>query len=64
MRTVTFLQSGEVTWTSMSGKTEHRRYIPAGTELILRVVEVEGGYELWDGNWSIVVPVDLVRIAS
>jgi hypothetical protein len=64
MRTVTFLKGGNVTWVSKSGKTERRRYIHAGTELTLRVVERNGEYELWDGNWSIVVPVDVVRIVS
>jgi len=62
MRTVTFLKSGEVTWTSKSGKTECRRHIRAGAKLDLRVVEREGEYELWDGNWSILVPADVVRI--
>ena len=64
MRTVTFLKSGEVTWTSRSGKTECRRYIRAGTELTLRVVERDGEYELWDGDWSILVPASVVRIES
>lgn len=64
MRTVTFLKSGEVIWTSKSGKTECRRYIRAGTELTLRVVKREGEYELWDGDWSILVPASVVQIES
>lgn len=64
MKSVKFLKSGEVTWTSKSGKTECRRYVRAGTEMALRVVEREEGYELWDGNWSILVPANVVRIES
>ena len=64
MTTVKSLKSGEVTWTSKSGKTKRRCYIRAGTELNLRVVEHEGEYELWDGNWSILVPANVVRIES
>ena len=64
MKTVKFLKSGEVTWTSKSGKTECRRYVRAGMKMTLRVVEREGEYELWDGNWSILVPADVVRIES
>ena len=37
---------------------------PAGTEMTLRVVERKDEYELWDGNWSILVPADVVRIES
>jgi len=59
---VTFLKSGTVTWTSKSGKTEKRCYIDAGTTLDLRVEKNDGGYELWDGNWSILVPTDTVCI--
>ena len=62
MRTVKFLKSGEVTWTSKSGKTECRRYVRAGTEMTLRVVKRDGEYELWGGNWSILVPASVVRI--
>jgi len=64
MKSVTFLKSGEVTWSSKSGKTECRRYVRAGTEMTLGVVEREDGYELWDGDWSILVPASVVRIES
>jgi len=64
MTTVKFLKSGEVTWTSKSGKTEHRCYIRAGTKLNLRVVERNSEYELWDGDWSTLVPASVVRIES
>ena len=64
MKTVTFLTGGDVTWISKSGRTEHRRHIPAGTKMRLRVVKGEGEYELWDGRSSILVPSNVVRIEA
>ena len=44
-------------------QTERRRYVRAATELTLRVVEREDD-RLSDGNWSIFVPANVVRIES
>jgi hypothetical protein len=61
---VTFLKSGQVTWTSKSGKRTKRERIIGGASRSLRVEphSKTGGWELWDGNWSIIMPEENVRI--
>jgi hypothetical protein len=59
---VTFLKSGEVTWASRGGRHEKRDYISAGTTLRLRVERHGDKWELWDGDWSILVPADVVQV--
>lgn len=59
---VEFLKSGQVTWTSRGGKREKRARIVAGTILDLRVEDQGDDWELWDGNYSILMPKDSVTI--
>jgi len=62
---VTFLKSGEVTWVSKSGKSQDRQYVSKGTEMSLKVESDYGGnVELWDGNWSIIMPANNIKVGK
>jgi hypothetical protein len=69
---ITFLKSGSVTWASRSGKTEEQRYISKGDKMLLTVKPHEEGdvlselnvVELWDGKWSILMPLENVKIPA
>lgn len=61
-RTVKFLVSGQVVWASRNGKETSAR-INEGDVMMLRVEDnFMGGYELWDGNASIIMDKDKVEI--
>jgi hypothetical protein len=60
---VAFLVAGEITWVSKSGK-ERRRYVQKGDRLHVRVVQQADDYELWDGNWSVLMPAKNVKIVE
>lgn len=65
LKQVEFLVTGDVTWTSRSGKSQVRKRIKKGDKIALRVTDSPdspGNLELWDGNWSIVMSPDDVRI--
>lgn len=60
---VTFLGSGEVTWETPSGRFRSRRYVKKGTKMTLMVEKhFSGEWEMWDGGWSIIMPVENVKI--
>ena len=60
---ITFLKSGEVTWTSKSGKNSARTFIRKGTKMTLRIEMTNGGnLELWDGSWSIIMSPEKVKV--
>ena len=60
---IEFLATGEITWVSKSG-TERRRYVQKGDRLYVRIVKQADDYELWDGNWSVLMPAKRVRIVE
>jgi hypothetical protein len=59
-----FLRGGTVTWTSRSGVTERREVIAPLAILELKATDWPNDpkhcYELWDGNWSIVMDKTVV----
>ncbi len=60
---VEFLGSGEVTWETPNGKSSARRRIEKGTRMILMAERhFTGNWELWDGESSIIVPPEMVRV--
>ena len=58
---IEFLKTGYITWVSKSGKTETRQHVKAGHRMMARVVHTEHGTELWDGNWSVLMPADAIK---
>lgn len=61
---IEFLVSGEITWTSPSGKRTVGRRVNKGDRLRVRVVkhELPGTYELFDGKWSILIEASKFRL--
>ena len=60
---VEFLATGDITWVSKSN-LERRKHVHKGDRLHVRVVQQADDYELWDGNWSVLMPAKNVRIVE
>ena len=52
---VEFLATGDITWVS-KWNLERRKHVHKGDRLHVRVVQQGDDYELWDGNWSVLMP--------
>ncbi len=61
---IEFLATGEITWGNRSGTKEQRKHVQKGDRLQVRVVQQGDNYELWDGNWSVLMPAKNIKIVK
>ena len=58
------LGTGDITWVNRSGGKEQRKHVQKGDRLRVRVVQHGDDYELWDGSWSVLMPVTNIKIVE
>ena len=61
---IEFLATGEITWVNRSGTKEQRKHVQKGDRLHVRVVQQGDDSELWDGNWSVLMPTKNIKIVE